>query len=242
MINRFCTLGDILAHNHLLELVLERFDIRWCAPHETLECISRENGCSVDFLVEILNLFDKEVPYPSDTLQQHPLPVVIDYLERTHRYYLDKRLFELERIIQLIIREGTGRHRLCSQLKIFFEEFKTGLWEHIELEENYLFPHVRFLMSCAAAVKNSKWLQHKFRNFSVHQFMAEHDDDSETRLSVIQQIVAANIGYTTQFSLIEVFLRQVQAFEKDLRIHALVEDEVLIPRALQMECELGLFL
>jgi regulator of cell morphogenesis and NO signaling len=191
----------------------------------------------LDFLVEILNLFDSDDSFPRNTLSQYPIPVILDYLQRTHKYYLGKRLFELERTIQIIHEDFSGNSRLCLQLDNFFTEFKTGLWEHIELEENYLFPHIRFLMTCAQAGRNTKWLQRKLKNFSLEQFIADHDDNSEQRLLEIQMLVTDSCPFN-RFSPLQVFLKQAQGFEKDLRIHALVEDHVLIPKALHLERQL----
>jgi regulator of cell morphogenesis and NO signaling len=238
LITKTQTVHEVLAHNHFLELVLERFDIRLNECNGTLECISKSNGLELDFLVEILNLFDNDEQFPRNTLSYYPIPVILDYLQRTHKYYLGKRLFELERTIQIIHDDFPDDNRLCPLLDNFFAEFKTELWEHIELEENYLFPHIQFLMTCAQAGKKTQWLQRKLKNFSLEQFIADHNDNSEQRLLEIQMFIGDSCRPMHRFSPLHIFLKQAQGFEKDLRIHALVEDDVLIPKALEMEQQL----
>jgi regulator of cell morphogenesis and NO signaling len=236
LITKNQTIQEILVHNQFLELVLERFDIHLNPEDCTLEYISKSNRLELDFLVEILNMFDSENPYElCYNLSSYPLTVILDYLQRTHAYYLGKRLFELEHTIQIIQQETTYDNNLSLPLARFFTAFKTGLWEHIELEENYLFPHIRFLMTCAKAVSHTKWLQRRLKNFSLQQFIADHDDNSEQQLIHIQTFIEQHIIPDDRLSPVQVFLKQVQGFEKDLRIHALVEDHVLIPEALRLE-------
>ncbi len=200
MIVAAATLNDVIAHNHLLEMVLERFDVVSAQRNSTLELISKNCGCNLDFLVEILNLFDSEKPFSKGNLEQYDIPVIIDYLQRTHCYYLGKRLFELENSVDTICHKYYNDTLVHTLLHNFFSEFKTELWEHIELEENFLFPHIQFLNTCAPATRNTKWLKRKLQNFSLQQFIADHNDHSETQISELCDMLDYNYPKENTFS------------------------------------------
>ena len=237
MITKAHTVTDVLTHNHFLEMVLERYDIRVNEQHSKIEVIAQSKGVEINFFVEILNLFDSEKPFSKDNLLHYDIPVVLDYLERTHRYYLGKRLFELESSMHEVCAENYKNQYLQTLLQNFFTEFKTELWEHIEMEENYLFPHINFLQKaqngyCPIEAKR------KLKNFSAKNFTADHNDDSEKQLSELFDILDYLFPNTHFLSPVSVLKQQLRCFEKDLHIHALVEDEVLMPKVLALETAL----
>lgn len=234
MITKAHTVTEVLTHNHFLEMVLERYDIRVNEQHSKIEVIAKAKGVELDFFIEILNLFDSEKPFSKENLLHYDIPVVLDYLKRTHRYYLGKRLFELESSVQEVCAENYKDHYLQKLLQNFFTEFKTELWEHIELEENFLFPHIDFLQNaqkgyCSIEVKR------KLKNFSAEKFISDHNDDSEKQLLELFEVLDYLFPQTNFLSPVSVLKQQLRCFEKDLHIHALVEDEVLIPKVLYIE-------
>ena len=234
MITKAHTVKDVLIHNHFLEMVLERYDVLVGEQNNKIEVVAKTKGVEIDFFVEILNLFDSEKPFPKDNLLHYDIPVVLDYLERTHRYYLGKRLFELESSVHEVCGENHKDQYLQILLQNFFLEFKTELWEHIEMEENFLFPHINFLQMaqngyCPIEAKR------KLKNFSAKKFTADHNDDSEKQLSELFDILDYLFPHTHFLSPVSVLKQQLRCFEKDLHIHALVEDEVLMPKVLALE-------
>jgi regulator of cell morphogenesis and NO signaling len=234
MITKSHTVKDVLTHNHFLEMVLERYDVMVSEQNSKIEVIAKTKGVEIDFFVEILNLFDSEKPFSKDNLLHYNIPVVLDYLERTHRYYLGKRLFELESSVHEVCAENYKDQYLQSLLQNFFTEFKTELWEHIEMEENFLFPHIIFLQTAKegfSAIETKR----KLKNFSAEKFTSDHNDDSEKQLSELFDILDYLFPQTNFLSPVSVLKQQLRCFEKDLHIHALVEDEVLMPKVLVLE-------
>lgn len=228
-------------HNHFLEMVLARYDVLMSERNTKIEVIAKAKGVEIDFFVEILNLFDSEKPFSKDNLLHYNIPVVLDYLKRTHRYYLGKRLFELESSVHEVCAENNNDQYLHILLHNFFSEFKTELWEHIEMEENFLFPHIAFLQEtqkgfCSIDAKR------KLKNFSAQKFVADHNDDSEKQLVELFDILDYLFPNTHFLSPVSVLKQQLRGFEKDLHIHALVEDDVLMPKVLQLEKMLQLAL
>ena len=234
MITKSHTVKDVLTHNHFLEMVLERYDVKVSEQNNKIEVIAKTKGVAIDFFVEILNLFDSEKPFSKDNLLHYDIPVVLDYLERTHRYYLSKRLFELESSMHVVCAENNNDQYLHILLHNFFNEFKTELWEHIEMEENFLFPHINFLQETQKGFCTTE-AKRKLKNFSAEKFIVDHNDDSEKQLAELFDILDYLFPYTHFLSPVSVLKQQLRCFEKDLHIHALVEDEVLMPKVLALE-------
>lgn len=234
MISKHQTIDDLLKHNSLLEVVLSRFDIQNDEKGFSLAVIADMKNFELDFFIEILNLFDGEPPRFSENFEKFDATTVIEYLEKTHQYYLGKRLFELERSVNCICEEYYQDAYLSTLLKNFFNEFKKELWSHIELEEIHLFPYIKYLLTPIANIDRYE-AERKLKNFSLIQFAQEHDDNSENDLSEIIQILSYLFPNDRFFSPVSILKKQLQSFEKDLKVHTLVEDEILMPKAFLLE-------
>jgi regulator of cell morphogenesis and NO signaling len=76
------------------------------------------------------------------------------------------------------------------------------------------------------------------RDYSIDRFLNDHHD-TEDELKDIRQTIRLYDPPQTNESLYRILLTQLQAFEQDLCVHANIEEEVLIPKALKMEKELN---
>ena len=102
------------------------------------------------------------------------------------------------------------------------------------MEENFLFPHINFLQTAQKSYCSIE-VRRKLKNFSATKFTADHNDDSEKQLSELFDVLDYLFPNTHFLSPVSVLKQQLRCFEKDLHIHALVEDEVLMPKVLALE-------
>lgn len=71
-------------------------------------------------------------------------------------------------------------------------------------------------------------------NYSLQKFIDNHHD-TEKDLSNVKEAILNYEPPESNQTPYRILLTQIDAFEKDLSVHALIEDSVLIPRALQLE-------
>jgi regulator of cell morphogenesis and NO signaling len=159
---------------------------------------------------------------------------ILNYLEKGHRYYLNKKLPELELSIHNLIRFVGEQSPLTNILLVFYKEYKTHLVEHIKREDDYVFPYVHQLLKRAesgAVVRPGTMLNGWS---SLASFLQAHTD-TETELREVREIIRAYAAKESMSHPYELLLTQLSLLEADLHVHALIEDEVLLPRALELE-------
>ena len=66
-----------------------------------------------------------------------------------------------------------------------------------------------------------------------------HHHDTELDLREVRRSILYYNPPATNQTPYRILLSQLEAFEKDLAVHALVEDKVLIPRAMKIEDDLN---
>jgi len=185
-----------------------------------------KQGINADFFTQIIDIFDSESDLPIEQLKSFPLPVILDYLLKTHQYYLNKKLLEIEQSITNL-KNQVPENQLLTFLENFFVWVKENLTYHIRMEEEQLFPYIYSL--CL----NSKTKS----NFTIQQFIDSHTDTIELQISEVKKHIVRAQPTASEIFPFRVLLKQLDDFEKDLRIHAKIEDEVLIPKSMELEKE-----
>ncbi len=186
-----------------------------------------------EFIATLLRVFEEKI-FNARDFDAFPVSMIVDYIQRTHVYYLEKKLPEIEQSILLLSGHYDSRHPILAALRNFFLAYVQDLGEHIQAEESRLLPYINALMHAEKSPENFSRFLIARRDYSVDRFISEHDD-TEDELKDIRQTIRLYEPPATNESLYRILLTQLQAFEQDLRVHAHIEDEVLIPKAQKME-------
>lgn len=193
----------------------------------------RDLGITREFLLTLLDVFEDQSSFNAKAFNRFSLHVIVDYLRKTHAYYLSKKLLEIEQSIHLLVTAYPRAHPMLLLLNTFYSDYKSHLINHIEMEERELLPYIIKLE--LGAKTNEKLLAPP--TLTVEQFIHHHHDTEKD----LEGVRIAILNYSPpegNQTLYRILLSQLQVFEKDMAIHALIEDEVLLPRALALEKQL----
>lgn len=184
-----------------------------------------------DLKALVLHALDTGESLPKDFLEELSISELIGHLKLAHRYYLNTKLPEIEQSIYALYDHQTKADQLLVILCSFFIEYKEKLVEHIKLEERILFPYIEYLQGLKPLHQNGNV---DFSDFSIHKFEVSHSNLEEDLARVRQQIMEAINQLKTPLPF-RIFVTQLEFFENDMAVHAYLEDEVLIPKVLQLE-------
>jgi regulator of cell morphogenesis and NO signaling len=189
------------------------------------------------FIDLLLRVFEDEQSFQAKDFRSYPFELIIDYIRRTHRFYLHKILPEIEQNINFLLQDYAVSHPLLPILITFYNDYKKELMEHIQEEESELLPHIEYLMDI-----NEKEIDlvdfYNKSNYTINDFI-DHHHDSEEEITKVRNSILMYQPPTTNETPYRILLTQLQLFERDLTIHALIEDKVLIPRVQQLERRLN---
>ena len=190
----------------------------------------KELGVQPEFLMAVVEVFENPAAFRADAFAHFPLLTITDYLQKTHEYYLQKKLLEIEQSILRLIQAYPQTHPLLLLLHNFYDSYKTHLQRHIEAEETSLLPYVRQLEQCEETNQQLSQLP----SLTVQQFILEHHD-TEKDLADVRNAMLHYSPPAGNGMIYRILASQLEIFERDLAVHALLEDEVLLPRALALE-------
>lgn len=199
----------------------------------TLETLCDLNDINADFFVDLMTAYHSMDDLSFQQLEKYPIDFVIDYLKRTHQFYLFTKLPELDQQLYSFIDDLDTR--LATIVNSFFHTIQRDLRAHIKMEESVLFPYIIDLQVAEIQRHCPDKLVQEYKNFSTNKFEEIHEDEVELKLEKIRKLLVSNPENLNKFLSLRVFLTHLEGFEKDLRFHAKVEDDLLLPKAKVLE-------
>ncbi|HDR89887.1 MAG TPA: hypothetical protein ENN63_09725 [Bacteroidetes bacterium] len=234
MITGKTKMADLIHLNHKLLPVIGRFGISLGFGDSTVNEICRKKGIETAFFLEVVNAFHDPDYYPQENLRQFSLQLIVDYLRNTHRFYLDKKIPEIEEMIEAMIRDCYPGKEHIDLIKVFFGNYRKELIAHIEREEETVFPYA--LMVEEAFLKGSLTGEQReqIRKRSMKDYQEEHDDIEE-KLYDLKNIIIKYLPQPQDVSGCTHILYELFYLEQDINDHSRIEDKVLAPKVEQME-------
>ena len=227
-------LADVIHHDFNLIPVINRFGIHLGFGDGTIEEICNKRSVNTEFFLTILNTYHDPQYFPKKHLQSFPASTLIEYLRKTHQYYLDQKIPEIKELIFKLTEESDENKDTYQLALNFFEEYQDELRDHLEREENIVYPYVTELSDGIDSGNISNKLLRQMESYSITDYEDEHDNVEEKLFDlknlIIKYLPALENNSTSYKILLELF-----DLEKDLREHARIEDMILVPKVEAME-------
>ncbi len=227
-------MADLIHLNYYLISVIYRFGINLGFGDNTLEEVCRKNNVNLDFFLEIVNAFLDEEYFPQSNLKSFSIQLIIDYLQKTHNYYLNVKIPELEKQIKEMVDTCYLKCKDGDLVNKFFNEYKVELYNHIKREEEVVFPYSLKIEQAYYSQNISKELKNQLLNYSIYEYKKEHDDLEEKPFD-LKNIIIKYLPPPSNNYLCSKVIDQLYHLEKDLNDHARIEDKVLIPKIIELE-------
>lgn len=219
-------MADIVLTNCDLLPVIQRFGIHLGFGDKTVEAVCMEYHLDPNFFLAVVNTFLLGEHFPdTDLLPFSPL-LIVDYLRKTHGYYLNEVLPRIGLLLRTMREHSQPPGYELELIENFYAACQKELIQHIQEEEQQVFPYITALLE-GFSVSDSK--------FTMRLFEHEHTN-AEQKLNDLKALVIKYIspsGYPQ--SVCNEFLCSLFHFESDIRNHARIEDRILIPQLIALE-------
>lgn len=232
MYNLSQKLAEIIHHDHQLLPILNRFGIRLGFGDQSVSDVCKTLDINAEFFIEILNTYHDPDYFPRDRFLDFPLPLIVEYLKKTHQYYYSFYIPEIENQLNDLIASAPGENNL-SLLTRFYLKFKQELHEHLQYEDKFTFPYVlelHKLHSQGNPGSNPESLPVR----SIIEFEEAHSD-VDSKLFDLKNIIIKYLQAAYDDNKCNTLITTLFNFEDDLRDHSRIEDKIMVPMVLQIE-------
>ncbi|MFC3415891.1 hemerythrin domain-containing protein [Algoriphagus hitonicola] len=228
--------GDLVSENYVFASVLHYFGISFYQyPTQSLEQVCKKHKVNPRQLIsELESWASRKEPTPEE-LYLNPIEVLVAYLKKKHYYFVRQELPFLSNMISGIVPDP-GFHSLMADLRIMFPLFVQDFIHHIHEEESRLFKRIELLQDVEDgnfALYDALKILEKDPVYKLADAHEIHDDEMEG----IRKLTS-NYSLNSDAPLtMRVLYHELQNFESELIIHAQIEDELLFPKAVELERE-----
>ena len=223
-------MADIIHINQRLLLVIERFGISLGFGDKTINEVCAKYQLNPSFVLLVLNVFNDHTYSVNGLLSEEYVPGLIDYMKNGHRYFLqDKLPYISELIDRFIERTDNPDSRL---LHAFFMEYMNEVIEHMNLEDQTVFPYIQTLFSKLKGQEVSEELL----SYRIDDFIDNHSNIEE-KLDDLKQLLIQHFPPTKDRFYRNQILFELFDLEYDLNDHNGLEERILTPLVRTLEKE-----
>lgn len=226
---------DLVDQNNVRAYVLYYFGIKFYEYSEqTLEQVCADKGLKLDqVLVELEspteNFQEADLP-----LISYPIDLIIEYLKHAHFIFVKHKLPYIARLVETFKADHAEFELIEKDLKELFPLFLEDFIHHIYEEEDTLFGYIRVLERASKGVYNPSQLYYMLEKNSLQRFAMEHEAHDDEMQGIRRITRDYFLGADAPLH-VKVIFSELLSFEKSLKTHARIENEILFPKAMMLE-------
>lgn len=232
------TLGEIAAKDLRKAQIFKKYGLDFCCGgKKTVKEACKERGLDVTKIEEELQQADKVPSSRPLPYNEWSLDFLADYIVNTHHSYVKKNLPDIKAYADKVARVHGSRHTELLPVKQLVDEVYSEMMNHMVKEERVLFPYIKEL--AAAKITDQPLYASHFGTVQnpINMMEMEHEAVAKN-LADIRELTndyALPEDACASYSLL---YRMLDEFEDDLHLHVHLENNILFPKALEVERQL----
>lgn len=228
------TVREIALEMPISTRVFEEFQIDYCCGgRKPFEEACSLAGVEPEAVAKRLRELDNAAADQVTDFERMPLAGLIDHILEKHHVYTRDEIRQLAPLMEKVaVRHGEAHTELLI-LKSYVLTLFQDLASHMAKEEAILFPYLKDLLGRQGAISSSSPAFGTVRN-PLQVMIAEHDRAGE----LLRQMRKTTTDYTLPADACPSFTAlytRLEELEKDLHQHIHLENNILFPKALELE-------
>ena len=226
--------GELVAQDYRMASVFKAAGVDFCCRgNRSIQEVSEQNKLQSKELIEKLNAAMTENVGAID-YDTWPLDLLIDYIEKKHHRYVEEKITEIKPYLAKIVSVHGDDHAELIKIQELFLGSAGELTAHMKKEELILFPFIRKMMSLNKLGEKLHAPAFGTVENPINMMKEEHDNEGVR----FRDIAELSNNYTPPKDACNTYMvtyALLKEFEEDLHLHIHLENNVLFPKALQME-------
>ncbi len=205
---------------------------------KTIIEVCKERKLALKNVLKTFDNFHNSSIIYRENLHRYPLDLVIAYLKHAHHIFIKERLPYVHSLINRVNLEVKTGSSIIDDLRLIFPVFLEDFIKHIYEEEDTVFDYAlrlhELINSNYTGLAKFVYLH---QEISLAEIAKDHHEEDELAglkelVNALKQIPEVNIH-------INLIVKELENFELEMVNHAMIEDEILFPRAVEMEKRLS---
>lgn len=230
-------LGKIVAQNYSAAKVFQVSNIDYCCKGDrTLGEVCESENLDFTELVNALQkaLLDSNRSGNGKEYKELPADQLAEHIQLTHHKYVEEQIPIIGAHLIKVCKVHGERHPELYEIQDLFNHAAMELMQHMRKEQVVLFPFIRDMVESIKGEKEIDKPLFGSVQSPIQTMMQEHDNEGER----FRKIAALSDQYTPPkgaCTTYRVTFKLLEEFEQDLHLHIHLENNILFPKAIEME-------
>jgi regulator of cell morphogenesis and NO signaling len=231
-------IGELVAKDYRTASVFKKYSIDFCCQgNRTIqEACDKKNIDSKKVLEDLDTLVQAKSEATTD-YQSWPLDLLADYIEKKHHRYVEDKTLEIQPYLDKICRVHGEHHPELFEIKNEFNASAGELAAHMKKEELILFPFIRKMVKVKQENSNVEAANFGTVKNPIQMMMDEHTVEGN-RFRRIEELSNNYTPPQDACNTYRVSFALLKEFEQDLHLHIHLENNILFPKAVEIENDL----
>ncbi len=226
---------DIVIENFRAAELFEKYGIDFCCNgnsllHEALE----EKQISDENFFKELNKLSRFLTSENSRYNEWDLNFLAQYIVNNHHSYIRKAIPEITTHLQKVLNAHGSKYSYLSEVQNLFTKVAEEMKSHMMKEEQILFPLIKYLAETQKFNEKPKTGGFGTIKNPIRQMEAEHVSAGNA-MDTIRKFTSNYVLPDDACTTFQVTYQELDEFEKDLHKHVHLENNILFPRAIELE-------
>lgn len=237
MINSETTVREVALQMPESTKLFEKLKIDYCCGgNQPLAAACASAGIDVGAVMELLEDMTETNPQDTSVLdfQNASLPELIEHILNTHHVFTKSEMERLDVLTGKVINAHGGNHPELIHLGELFKRLCDDLKPHMFKEEQVLFPYILAMTRAVDNTQARPFAPFGTVNNPIRVMLREHDAAGE----ILRELRALTSDYKVPADACisyQTLYQALENFERDLHQHIHLENNLLFPKALELE-------
>jgi len=226
---------EIALANPAARRILEDAGVDYCCGGgKSLQEACLRANVSAEMILRRLQASSEHAGSGESVWMKAPLAELTCHIRERHHGYVRDVIPRLRGMLAKVREKHGSNHREIDEIEKLFNEVAREMLMHMQKEEQILFPYIDALERSASGKGAIEPPFFRTVRNPIYAMMQEHDAAGE----LVRKIHAASNDYQAPADSCTTFMatyQELKQFEEDLHLHVHLENNILFPRAVEME-------
>lgn len=234
------TIGEMVAENYRTAPVFKKYGIDFCCKGgRTIEDACAAKGIDPQPLLADLAAATSEKDSNAVDYSTWKLDRLANHIEDVHHTYVAEATEQLKPFLDKVAKVHGDGHPYLIDIRNMFFESAGNLAQHMKKEELILFPFIKKMQMAKDAGEPMPQPHFGTVENPIAMMKAEHEDEGE-RFEAMSQLTDGFNPPEYACNTWRVTYSLLKEFQDDLFQHIHLENNILFPKALEMEAGIGI--
>lgn len=229
--------SDIVTNDYRTAEVFRKYGIEYCCGGKwPLEMVCHTKNIDINILTRELEEATRTVQVPNSLpFNEWDMDFLADYIVHVHHHYLKNQLPDIKSTLQKFTEEHGEKYPYLKELEKTYLKLYKELLPHLQQEEETIFPYIRQITHAFHSRASYASLLVKMMRKPIEELMNQEHVMVAGAIYKMRNLTGDYSPPARACTSHKVTFSRLKELDNDLVQHLHLENNILFPRAIEME-------